>query len=412
MKKESGFSLIELMITIIMSGMILAAASSAFVGLLAQSRTQGSITASQETLVGLDILRRDIESSGMGLFWSEPLPVAYTVESITPIAAGFGANFNEPTTSAPRAIIAQPNVFPAPDNVFDGSSYLVVKSVSVARNNASDKSTWVLPDGTTNRWVSGGVASQSDNLVDNDNVIVINLRGATPQQPTRLLVTSGFQYSTIYNAGPPDTIPDINFIPPATPAENSFIVYGVNSPNLDVVDAGPLARPFNRADYFISRSVLPSNPLPGNFTVPSRCEPNTGVLYKAIMRHGVGFTYQPLVDCVANMQIFFGLDTNGDGSFQNPNVGASPDNQFTQTLIGLTAQQIRTQVKEVRVYILAHEGRRDPGFIFNPAAANILVGGPEVGGGFAYLLGPATDERRHYRWKVYELTVKPYNLAN
>jgi hypothetical protein len=73
----------------------------------------------------------------------------------------------------------------------------------------------------------------------------------------------------------------------------------------------------------------------------------------------------------------------------------------------LTAAQIRGQIKEVRVYILAHEGQKDPDFEFqdNP----VTVGEFGLGRDFNFVDNGITDWQ-NYRWKVYTLVVKPTNL--
>ena len=72
------------------------------------------------------------------------------------------------------------------------------------------------------------------------------------------------------------------------------IVYGIDN----VIPV----RPFNRAEYYIQSAAA----------VPQRCAPNTGVLVKAVVAHdgtGTTPTLLPLLDCVADMQVVYGLDT-------------------------------------------------------------------------------------------------------
>jgi hypothetical protein len=146
--------------------------------------------------------------------------------------------------------------------------------------------------------------------------------------------------------------------------------------------------PFNRADYYVSTS----NP-------PGRCASGTGVLYKAIVSQIDGSfppsNILPLLDCVADMQVVFSLDRNGDGTISPTTVLNDP--------VGnpLNAQQIRDQVKEVSVYILAHEGQRDTGYTYN---SNSVLVGPTS---FNLTTIP---NWQNYRWKVYTLVVKPNNL--
>ena len=120
--------------------------------------------------------------------------------------------------------------------------------------------------------------------------------------------------------------------------------------------------PFNRADYFISK-IDES----GNNIVPKRCAADTGVLVKATVNHSDGtFTYLPLLDCVADMQVIYCLDTTGDGRCDtlhaDPATGTI--DSYSDDLTALTAQTIREQVKQVRVYILAHEGQKDTTFTY------------------------------------------------
>jgi len=85
-----------------------------------------------------------------------------------------------------------------------------------------------------------------------------------------------------------------------------------------------------------------------------------------------------------------------------------------------TAAEIREHLKEVRVYILAHEGQRDAGYNFSGFSTDPIVLGAcgatcvmvgEVGlGGEAYDLSLIPDYQ-DYRWKVYTVVVKPANLT-
>jgi hypothetical protein len=154
------------------------------------------------------------------------------------------------------------------------------------------------------------------------------------------------------------------------------IVYGID--NVQPV------RPFNRADYYID-----------NTAVPQRCAPNTGVLVKVVLPHdGTAPTLLPLLDCVADMQIVYGLDNNADGAVEAWSSDISA---------GMTAEDIRTQLAEVRVHILAQEGQRDDSY--TTPSGTIFVGSQGVGRNFN--VGVNTN----YRWKQYSIVVKPKNLA-
>ncbi|MDP2278588.1 MAG: hypothetical protein Q8K51_10240, partial [Nitrospirota bacterium] len=86
-------------------------------------------------------------------------------------------------------------------------------------------------------------------------------------------------------------------------------------------------------------------------------------------------------------------DTNADGTIDTT----------LDSIAALTAQSVRDQVKEIRVYILAHEGQRDAAYTYpNPT----IPVGPGGGFGRTFNLGANLN----YRWKVYTLVVRPNNL--
>jgi hypothetical protein len=109
----------------------------------------------------------------------------------------------------------------------------------------------------------------------------------------------------------------------------------------------------------------------------------------------------PILDCVADMQVVFVSDNDGDGEA----------NDINQDLI-LTAEAVR-KVREVRVYILAQEGQRDRSYTYPNQTVRvgetIATGGiGNVGRDFD-LDANVTDWQR-YRWKLYTMVVRPVNL--
>ena len=131
--------------------------------------------------------------------------------------------------------------------------------------------------------------------------------------------------------------------------------------------------PFNRADYYVQG--------PPSSLIPSRCAPNTGVLVKSIVSQSDGSMGSPLplLDCVADLKVIFRLDTDKDGVIDY-NTDVLNDKS---TAAPLTAQQIRTQVKEIRIYILAQEGQMDNSFSY--PSPTITVG--EFGLGHTFTVG-------------------------
>jgi type II secretory pathway pseudopilin PulG len=381
-KREDGFTLLELMITMITFVIVIASVSSIFLGLLNQFKQQSKIAeTSLEGLTGLEILRQDLEQAGYGLpqnvtgiadadgdgnLWDE-LPNYLE-------ATGAASAYNDAPQNAPRAIFSGNNIG------LNNSDYLVIKSTYVARNDASKKWTTLRTVGTRT-WVPDREnVNKNDDGTLNNNVRVITLVPGSTDANSQTLVSGAAAFST--------TFASVTAAPwqPTDPNETR-LVYGVDpSTNLRM--------PFNRADYFIS-----------NANVPVRCAPGTGVLVKAVVPHddgnfldGTG-DFMPLLDCVADIQVIYRRDITGDGIIDN-----TTDDIYT---IPLTAQQIREQVKEVRVYILAHEGQRDPNYTY--PNNSITVGEFGLGNNFD-LTGIANYQ--NYRWKVYTIVVNPNNLRS
>lgn len=394
MKREEGFTLVELLITMVIFVLFMIAASTVFTGMLTQFKQQSKLAETNiEGIVGLEIMRQDIEGAGYGLPWNVEIDhdednndweqlSSYNETVSNP----FG--LNDAPSNAPRAIISQNNAtFSTPNNIFSGSDYLAIKSVTVARNSASAKWTtlsYFSPYVRT--WTTAHESTPvSENLQPTDRVIVLNPGGIT--NPRELIDNSTVFSITFSGVTSSSWRPDDD--------TKTYLVYGVDPDYA-------LRMPFNRADYFIRKYDSS-----GNNIAPSRCAPNTGVLEKAVVKQSDGsFTYLPLLECVADMQVIYGLDQNSDGEF-DPDSGDG----YSEDISASTAQTIREQVKQVRVYILAHEGQKDTTFTYPTPTVSL---GGDVAGGLGSTFNLASvigdPEYKHYRWKLYTIVVTPNNL--
>ncbi len=343
---QDGFTLIEVMITTLILVVVLGAASSLFVNLLRAYKQQSKIAESgMEGIVGLGILRHDIQHAGFGLPWNG-LTAGYSEA-----AAGANATaLNPPSNIDPPRAIGGLNGAGS-----FGSDYLVVRAANVGMSPASRKWTSLRLGPATRTW-----GSPLEDLAATDRVTVLSpgLDNAT----FRTLVTGDIAFSSLASVSPPD-------------ATQTYIVYGIDS-------AGPLRMPFNRADYYIDTT-----------NVPRQCAPNTGVLVKAVVGQNNGLLSPPypLLDCVAAVRFRFRLDTDADGliNWTTPNAGG---------LAAMTAQQIRDQVKEVQVFILAHDGQRDPAYTHSPNPINVA--------------GVNVNVDVNYRWRLYTMSVQPISLRD
>ena len=69
----------------------------------------------------------------------------------------------------------------------------------------------------------------------------------------------------------------------------------------------------------------------------------------------------PLLDCVADFQLLYGTDSNDDGV-----------PEWSSDVSALSAEQLREQLVEVRVHILAQSGQRDDSYTY--PTDNVYVG--------------------------------------
>jgi len=351
-RDTKGFTLIELMLTLLILFLVMNSLSTFFLGVMRQYKQQSKIAETGvETILGLELLRQDVQYAGLGLPWNN-IP-AYS-EAVSGL-------LNDSASNPPRSIVSIDNsVF-----TLNNSDYLVIKSAQVGMSDACRKWTTLRAGNVRRTW-----SDNNDTLNGTDRVVVIS--PGSGGSTSRSLVVAGGAFSSTYN--------NTNAFAPALPSD-TLLIYGIDGPG-----ANPLRMPFNRADFYLDTT-----------SVPRRCAPNTGVLVKSVVSQSDGTltTPLPLLDCVASMQVVYRLDTDGNGTID----ATSSD------LSGLTAQQIREQVKEVRVYLLIHEGQRDDSYRHSPTT--IYVGDNTIGGGANF----DVSANRNYRWKVQSLVVNMNNLG-
>ncbi len=387
-KSQRGFTFVELMITMVVFLLTITAAANIFSSLLNQFKQQSKIAETNiEGIVGLQMLRSDIEQAGYGLPYNlNGITYNEAFSSATPYSDP--AAYNDATANPPRAVQVGNNIGFNNAAVTPGaqSDVLVIKATNLGLSSAATKWAYVsnrgaLPN-TIQPWNNvDGAAIPDENLENGDQVIVLNpIAGGTQ----RVLLSSGATFSTTFDSSAGTFASDFQ---PVASSFETYLIYGISP-------GAALRMPFNRADYYIRTPAA----------MPTRCAPNTGVLYKALLNHGATSaanqflgSEHPLLDCVAAMQVLFGLDTNNDGAVESvvEDLGA-----------GLTAENIRDQLKDIRVYILAQEGQRDTSYT---SPSPITADDPVHGNVITFTI-PAGDLRLNYRWKIYTLFIKPYDL--
>lgn len=387
-RKQAGFTLVELMITMVIFLFAIAAASTMFTGLLTQFKQQSKIAESNiEGMIGLEIFRYDLEQAGYGLPWFVYDGANNVEDAWTDLV-----NYNEATADtyndgAPASANPVPaNVVRAPraivigdDTELNGSDRIVIKATNIGVNDAAPKWTYIANRGAAN-YLRDWSTITHEKFASTDRVIVIKPEFGTRQ---RFLVTTGggvffTQMSDLPSFGAGGTNTSFE---PVTDTFNAHIAYGINNGSAPRV-------PFNRADYYVP--AVPAS-------LPTRCEPSTSVLYKAVLNYADGNVINyPLVDCVLDMQVVVRLDT-----------GAATN------VDGMTAENIRGRVREIRIYIVVQEGQRDLTYNFttiDPIACpgpgqRLCINDPDLG-----LVKNIQITNLNYRWKLYTLAITPFNL--
>ena len=362
--KSKGFTLVELLITMAVLILVLAASSNTFVSMLRQYRQQSSISETNiSSITSLDSLRMDIESAGYGLPWVIPSEAPdYTEGTSAP-----ESNYNDAPRNPPRPIQSDDNAG------FNNSDILVIKSSNIRRDTYSNR--WTYLTFAAPNIKSWDIAAQ--NPAAGDYALILSPGSNATNR--RTLVVVGGTWKAFWNT--------ISTFYPGERDPQPLVVY-------DLGNSAP-AMPFHRADYYILDPAA-ADPLKPKMQ-PDRCAPNTGELVKAVVTNdanGKRGDLVPVLDCVADMQAVFRLDTDNDKKIDT----------VTGNISALTAQQMRDQIREIRVYLLTHEGQMDRGFTY--PASNIYVGESGIGQGHLFDLGTNLN----YRWKIYTIAVNPQNM--
>lgn len=416
MKNNKGFTLIELMVAMVLFVIVIMITGNSFETILGQSsRLFRSEESNIEGMIGLEMLRHDLQQAGLGLY-TEPAPAIGTTK--VEAASAPAANYNDyPDNHVPRAIVFDDILVSTAlgdsgvaKSIIAGTDYLAVKATTVARNSTSQKwsfldNSGVIPAPST--WSSG---AENYNSSD-ERFVLLRKSFSTPPRTTleRNIPQDSHWFSKSTSA----------FNAYTTQGSSVFLTYGIDDDSFKF--------PFNRADFFVARTNSGAD-------MPLVCAPNTGILYKGAINQGDGkTTYLPLLDCVADMQVVLGWDIDLNGTVDtwsnakgNSVSGAGTVSQVQSAISQPRAANdnndtneqstvnIRNCLKVVKVYLIVQDGKKDRNYT-SPSTIQIgdLVEGTLLRDGTA---SPAvytlTSDMLNYRWKEYRIVVRPKNLLS
>lgn len=428
----AGFTIVELLIAMSIFIVIMAIGAQAFNQILSvSSRYQKIEESSTEGVIGLEILRHDLEQAGFGLPWGFGAKPPSTPGG--EIIAGT-VTYNEATDTTALKLNDTTNGTASsgqPPRAFAGlgsaaafsSDHFAIKATTVGRSKAAQRWTYIPYNnysGASGR-ESRPVSFSSNNPDINDYVTVINSNFNDSTKDKLLYVYPGQNDAFWISYKTNGTISD--YYLPSTD-QNTSSVYGLMKP-----DSGTGAQPrmpFNRADFFIKAPVTTTT----GDSLPAYCAPLTGVLYKATVNHnstsstsaGGAYNYLPLMDCAADMQVVLGWDSSeGGGANVVDTYSTLPSSAGAFTVVGsastttvqgwlATAKGVREHLKIIKVYILAQEGKRDAGY--TSPVTSFVLGDLYTNGGLTPKTYTLSDAQRNYRWKVFRIVARPKNLSS
>lgn len=404
-----GFTLIEMIIVMTVFITVIIISGNVFNTVLQQaSKIVRSEESNIEGIVGLEMFRHDLQQAGYGLF-TEPLCTAYNGEAIGEPASDYNEikrTIADPCDNdvvkeipanrlPPRAMVAGNNLDGTEGNILAGSDYLALKGLTLARNAASQKWTYLEKD------ASGTVPkvwpSKAENLISSDRVMLMR-RSVDQSDKTYAIepnAASGNAFFRQFNS---------SFAQYSTNTYQ-YVVYGLD-------DDGTPRMPFNRSDYFVAKPDSSVSPI---------CAKGIGNLYKATINQGDGQrSLLPLLDCVADMQVVFGWDltignssaTGQDGiidTWSSPDPKSSTGSASEADLKAAMEDPklLSAALKIIKVYVLAQVGRKDSGYT---STSPILVG--EEGESSITHSYALTQDMLNYHWKVFRIVVRPKNLVS
>ncbi|WP_025270378.1 PilW family protein [Hippea sp. KM1] len=349
---RKGITLIELLVVLAILGIVLAMIYRSYIVVLKSQIQQSGIAQSNiNNLIGLEMLRKDIEMAGFGLPWN--ISVSYNEADYDSKYTPDPHDLNAEDSSKPEAFSFANNAGP------DNSDVLVIRSSVAALNKYTEHWGYVYENLSDEVYYK---ALGGDGNIDDIYFAVVK-----PENMEFL------KYVT-----------DSDFGTTCKPGGNIYLFFGIDDNNPRM--------PFNRVDYYLKR------PTDG---MPKRCAPNTYELYRATIRQSDGKrNEQPIMDCVVKFQVKFGLDNNSDGSIDDWS-DAPYDNSVANSDI---SKEIREQLKQVKVFIVYQEGKKDPDFTFNQSF-KLRDDTTDTSDEFT-----PTGDQKHYRWKMVELVVDPLNI--
>ena len=393
-----GFTLVEMIVVTAVFIVVLMITGAALKTIFEKGGvTLRSEESNTEGVVGLEMLRRDMQQAGYGLFSDEFSVPTYAEANAAPYSS-----YND-VNAVPRPIVTDNNL--AVSGVLTGTDYLAIKGTTLGIQPVTQLWTSVPDTGVPKIW------GRDDFTGSNDKLIAVEQKydSINKRIVRRLVQKAANNYGVAYSAtGAFTDQGNVNAAADYTPSTGKlYYLYGIDN---NASANFTFRAPFNRADYFVNRDAA----------TPGSCSPAAGVLFKAVMNQGDGsFNQIPVLDCVADMQVILGWNTTATPETSNEvQAYTSADGiAVSGNANGLNLQSVRNDPVEVNkrlrlvmVYLLAQDGRRDTNFANTNSA--MVVGDTQLdpSGTLTKSVDLTVGNFRNYRWKLYRVIVRPKNI--
>lgn len=369
-----GFSLIELLVTLTIFGVLLTGIFQAYIGQMRNSAREYGIAESEiDRQIGQGIISRDINMAGFGLAdnYDDATPSGTFVPWALQSTNG---------TSGPDDLTLMGTALGMNSQQAQHWSY--VSSVNTENFTPREWMSYSEDPPESNTWVPN--PESRENLQNADMVILLE------PASKRLLTNGSGKWLFKYVDG--DNNPD-------TDVDNFLEVDGGNLPlvpNLAVIYAlykSGSEPSSNAAPYYTVRYYLSTDDGDG-------CAPGAKKLLRAESKNnGTTNDINQAVSCVADFQVAIGLDTNTDREidlWKNGGVGTA-DNY--------DSARLNRSLRQVQVFALVQVGEKDRFFTY--PLSTVYVGDEVLGVGREYNL---SNEQRKYRWRVIRISAVPRNI--
>ncbi|MBI3398064.1 MAG: prepilin-type N-terminal cleavage/methylation domain-containing protein [Deltaproteobacteria bacterium] len=354
--KQGGFSLIEILVSLVIFSVILSLVYIAYTTQLQTTTREYRISeAEMEIQIARNVIERDLNMAGYGL------------------ADDYSAATN-PAFTAPR-------VANASNNDINSSDTLTMMGTALGINSQQTQAwTYAItndPSFTTD-W-----GDARENVGANDRVVLM-------EPATKKLLAQGgawlFRYdgTNLTFANRLTTTPGGVSIYPAV----GTLLYGLYGAANSGDDALLTLKPFYTVRYYLGG------------TPPANCATGTFSLLRAESRTDTSpGSGDAILDCVLDFEVAFGLDTISTDGSGPINLW---DNGGQTKAKDYDPQTLKKRLKQIRVYILVQSGNLDTNYT---SLASIPVGDSLLGTGRNVAI-----TQQNYRWRLVTLSITPRNI--